>query len=384
MLNKLAKIILTVAIISAMAYYALNFNRAKPSLSDAGASEQATLQGSGSDAIQGKLENSKGQKAKKKPWKQNYLNSNLIEIITPSSGIPDRVLTGKMQACIAENIGIEPKIRKDILDASHNAYSSNSEEYRFNHVKDVVQSEDIGIIWSGRGGYGSQDIISHLVDTEKPEVGKIYVGYSDATNLLLFFNQFWGWQTVHGHMPCEVAKAKKNTQNLSFLKQLLIDRVDSIEYKDVLKPANSYAKEYEGKIQGVVTGGNLSIVESTLATSWEIDTDDKILIIEESSNDRMYRIDRMLNHLRFAGKLDNIKALVLSGIEFPSAGAPHYHKELFNFTVKRLSEKLEIPIYTTEVFGHGPKNYPFVIGSICTIEGDDIIFSDIKFSNYSH
>lgn len=364
-----------------MAYYVVNFNKTKPSIKgDFTASSKSDQQDTKTASNSVSVKHDKKQNS----WVPNYLKSSIIEIVAPSSGVVNNSTVTKMQACVEENIGIKPNIRADILDATQNAYSSNSEEYRFNHVKDAVLSNDIGIIWSGRGGYGSQDIMPHLVNMERPKVGKLYIGYSDATNLLLFFNQFWGWQTVHGHMPCEVAKAKENPENLNFMKRLIIDRIDSIEYKNVLKPANSYAKESDDKIQGVVTGGNLSIIASTLGTPWEIDTDNKILIIEESSNDRMYRIDRMLNHLRFAGKLDNIKALVLSGIEFPSANAPHYHKELFDFTVKRLSEKLEIPIYTTEIFGHGPKNYPFVIGSVCTIDRDSIVFSEIKFANYSN
>ena len=79
-----------------------------------------------------------------------------------------------------------------------------------------------------------------------------------------------------------------------------------------------YEKNYSimknGITSGQITGGNLSLIIASLGTKYEINTDDKILFLEET-NEATYRIDRMLQQLKLAGKLDKVKGIILGNFK---------------------------------------------------------------------
>jgi muramoyltetrapeptide carboxypeptidase len=78
-----------------------------------------------------------------------------------------------------------------------------------------------------------------------------------------------------------------------------------------------------GNAEGRLAGGCLSIVVATLGTSYEIDTDDAILVLEDLA-EKPYKIDRMLTQLKQAGKLDRVRGIVfgemLDCINLPNQG----------------------------------------------------------------
>ena len=72
-----------------------------------------------------------------------------------------------------------------------------------------------------------------------------------------------------------------------------------------------YKKDFENKkISGEIVGGNLSIIVTTLGTDYEIDTKGKIFFIEEIEEE-ISRIDRMMTHLKYAGKFEDCNAVLL-------------------------------------------------------------------------
>ena len=79
--------------------------------------------------------------------------------------------------------------------------------------------------------------------------------------------------------------------------------INALNFKDELILRNPYNEEfislYDGFCEGILVGGNLSLIISTLGTKYEIDTKDKILFIEEVG-EYTYKIDKMLNHLQMA------------------------------------------------------------------------------------
>ena len=308
----------------------------------------------------------------KKDGQADVVEMVQAEIVAPSSAIlyPDRMK--RMKQFLHDDNQLDVSMPSDLYRKS-NPYSSNTEKYRYNHLLQSIHSPTIQMIWALRGGYGSQDILPYLLKRSAPLSEKKYVGYSDSTLLLLFFNQRWGWRPIHGMMSIEVnelGSGKKDKENYEYLKQIVTAKEDfTLTYSNILRPLNDLARN-KPQISGTITGGNLTMLVSSIGTDWEVETDGKILIIEEV-REKMHRIDRALNHLGLVGKLDKLEALVIGDLS-KDPNQVDFWDELFDFTIQRLSERYQIPIYKTEVFGHGKVNYPFMVGAKGTIDGKDL------------
>ena len=99
-------------------------------------------------------------------------------------------------------------------------------------------------------------------------------------------------------------------------------------------------------------GGNLTIVESSIGTRWQIETAGALLFLEDVG-EKGYRIDRSLNHLRQAGLLNHVE-----GIIFGECSGPD--EKGIRVAIERFAHETPIPVYQTDQFGHGQINYPIM------------------------
>src|SRR5207237_8813496 len=104
-----------------------------------------------------------------------------------------------------------------------------------------------------------------------------------------------------------------------------------------------------GQSMGRVLGGCMTLLEATIGTPWELDTKDSILVLEDRAM-KPYQVDRVLMHLKQAGKLEGVKGIVLG--EFPDgapvvAGAPTIRE-----VCSRILRPLGIPIVFCALVGH--------------------------------
>ena len=148
-----------------------------------------------------------------------------------------------------------------------------TDEEKAKEFMKAFTDDEFDAVFCLRGGYGASRLIPFIdFDIIKP---KIFLGYSDVTSLHLAIAKFCGFPTFHGPMPA-VDLTRRSQISILFRK---------------IKPQN-------------VTGGNLSIVTSSLGTPYEVETSGKMLFLEEV-NEPLYKIDRMITQLRHAKKLEN-------------------------------------------------------------------------------
>ena len=121
-----------------------------------------------------------------------------------------------------------------------------------------------------------------------------------------------------------------------------------------------------GVAEGTLIGGCLSLVVTSLGTIYEIDTEGKILFLEDF-DEPPYRIDRMLTHLRLAGKLESIAGLLLGSFyeSDPTRGG-----DLVKDTLRDILNTLKVPILANFPAGHGPDNWAIPLGSRVRIDAD--------------
>src|SRR5690606_34603691 len=127
---------------------------------------------------------------------------------------------------------------------------------------------------------------------------------SDITALNIFLVQQWHWATLHASLAIDYLAP----ESIALLKQVLLGEINHLVFTGV-EPLNALATQ-DQLIEGVITGGNLTLVQTSIGTAWQLNTQDKILLLEET-NERGYRVDRMLEHLYQTKLFAQAKAVIL-------------------------------------------------------------------------
>lgn len=282
-------------------------------------------------------------------YNQQFVNnlSHLdIQVLAPAGGaVQERI--AKLRELHYLNVP------ENIIDATI-PYHSKTDVTRFRFLQELlVDHRKNTILWALRGGYGSARLIDELMKMSKPPQQILLIGYSDITVLHLFLSQQWKWQSIHGAMLNELLDTGKDPKNFEKISDLLSGKT-TIAKLEALKPLNKLAKT-SSKITGLLTGGNLTVVGTSLGTPWQIQADNKIVFLEDVDEDG-YRVDRVLNHLKQAGVFKNVKAIVLGEFLASKTGTI----EEINFALQRFADEVNIPVYKTNEFGHGTINYPLI------------------------
>jgi muramoyltetrapeptide carboxypeptidase len=166
--------------------------------------------------------------------------------------------------------------------------------------------------------------------------------------------------------------SKKDFNPIAFkeLKKILFDKKSVQNMK--LEPLNDTAKKFSGSAP--LCGGNLSVLQCSLGTKFELNSKNKILMIEDVG-ERGYKVDKMLYHLQLSKALSGVKAIIFG--DFVSGDEPT-GENYIDFALMRFALSTKIPVYKCMDFGHGQTNRPLIFNgsvktsikkSILTIDG---------------
>jgi len=241
-----------------------------------------------------------------------------------------------------EHLGFVPKFDPAAVLA-RDGFFAGSLSSRLAALKESLSERDSRAIFCSRGGYGSNYLLDGLsVALASP---KILLGHSDITSLQIFLWQKFGWVTLHGPMVASAfangAGAHKGYDRQSLLHALTETKMGwSLNLDgEPLVP---------GSAEGTLLGGCLTLVETTLGTPWELDTHRAILVLEDRGM-RPYQVDRSLMHLKQAGKLRDVSAIILG--DFPECDAPE-GSESVRDVAHRVLAPLGIPVVWGAAVGH--------------------------------
>lgn len=225
-----------------------------------------------------------------------------VAVIAPASP-PD---LEKLQRALPflEELGLKIKLGKHV--EAQNGYLAGKDEERIADLHEVFADEEVkGIICAG-GGFGTARIADRLDYHLIKNNPKVFWGYSDITFLHTAIHQKTGLVTFHGPMlSSDIGQEEVHELTKHSFKQLFTET--TIEYTEEISPLESI---HEGKVTGEIIGGNLSLLVSTLGTSFEVDTREKILFIEDI-DEEPYQVDRMLNQLKMAGKIEEAAGILI-------------------------------------------------------------------------
>jgi muramoyltetrapeptide carboxypeptidase len=222
---------------------------------------------------------------------------DLIGIVAPASNIkPDLLEDGCREL---EQLGFRTLYRPGITTAWR--YFSGTVERRAAEFLEMLRNPEVRAIFCARGGYGSGRITPYLEPELLRANPKIINGSSDITALLSLVDRS-GLVGFHGPMVATALRQGESGYNRELMLSLLKGEV-------VRLPLAGTSVLRSGTAEGRLIGGCLSLVVATLGTSYEIDTTDSILVVEDVDT-KPYQVDRMLTQLAQAGKLDSVQGVV--------------------------------------------------------------------------
>lgn len=227
---------------------------------------------------------------------------------------------------------------------------------RADDFQNMLDRSDIKAIWIARGGYGTVRIIDRLDFSNFTKHPKWIIGFSDITVLHSHVHNL-ATATLHAIMPFSVPNATDDAKE-SLRKSIF---GESITYKIPSVPLNK-----EGKANGQIVGGNLSIIYSLLGSHSSIDTTDKILYLEDL-DEYLYHIDRMFYNLKRNGYFKNLKGLIIGGMT-----DMHDNQIPFGFDVKQIvldiTKEYNFPICFDFPAGHIADNRALKLGTEVELE----------------
>ena len=283
-----------------------------------------------------------------------------IGIVAPGSNV-DRDALHRGVAAL-EHSGYHVRYSDQVFLQEY--YFAGAHAVRAAELMQMFADPKIDAIFCARGGYGCHHLLRRLDPEVLRENPKIFLGYSDITVLLQYLENQCQMASFHGPMVARefaLGEPYYNRQNfLSCVAQAGRGQRITASGLETLRP---------GSARGRLTGGCLSLLTATLGTKWEIQTEGKILFLEDV-NAKPYQVDRMLMHLKLAGKLERVRGLVF-GVMLNCRQSADQGYRLQDIILKTV-EDYSFPILYGLPSGHtesGSLTLPF--GVEATLNADD-------------
>jgi len=266
-----------------------------------------------------------------------------VGIFAPASPAEDE----RIQRGLAElrSLGLLPL---DSFARNPHAYFSAPPEERLKHFLSLLQDPQIEALIALRGGYGSNYMLEAIWSLHSLDA-KCILGYSDITSLQILLWQKFHWVGFYGPMVAAAFDAGANAAK----------GYNRASFEDAVFGAkNSWRIDLGGEAmvqrfaEGIVLGGCLTLVETSLGTPWELDTMGCILLLEDRGM-KPWQIDRALMHLIQAGKFRSVRGVVLG--EFPDCEPPVGGGADARAVCERILTPLGVPIVYGAAIGHTPR-----------------------------
>jgi len=281
-----------------------------------------------------------------------------VELVTPASPIQAEQIT-KAQALL-EGAGYRVTLAPHALE--RNFFLAGSDRDRAADLQSAFLNPEIAAVFCNRGGYGCARLFPFLDLDAMANSGKMFVGFSDITTLALALNRR-GLPTLHGPMSLTLNWDRADWVYESFLSAMRGELL-------IPEAAPKAQTMVGGAAEGISTGGCLCLLCDSLQTPEALETEGKILFIEDV-DEAPHRVDAMLTHLRNAGLLQRAAGIVFGEMTRTDEKADesignHSWVEI----VKERVSDLAIPTVINFPFGHCPAMATIGLGIKVRLDAD--------------
>jgi muramoyltetrapeptide carboxypeptidase len=247
-----------------------------------------------------------------------------------------------------------------------------TDEERLMDLQLLLDDHTVKAIMCARGGYGVNRILDKLNFARFIRQPKWVIGFSDITALHLHLLKNCSVASIHSKMCNSFPKDWNSADPI--VKETIQSIKRALDGMAMKYSAIPDEHNRPGVGEGILTGGNLSIIISMMGTRSEIETDGRILFLEEVG-EYMYSLDRMLMSLKRAGKLSKLKGLIIGGFNKIKTDDPgeEFGRNLAEVVLSKVSE-YKYPVCFGFPVGHQKDNYALKHGvtHVLTVRNDSV------------
>ena len=272
-----------------------------------------------------------------------------IGVVAPAS--PFDLKKFNQGVAILENLGYRVVVLPGLFEKK--GYLAGSDQHRADFLHQMFASPDIKAVFCARGGFGSLRILSLLDFDLIKENPKIFLGFSDITALLSVLKEKCSMVVFHGPNIATLGNAGDQ------LAATLLNAMTKEKPVKIQEPRAVVLKQ--GRAFGQVIGGNLNTICHLLGTPFTPAFKNSILLLEDRG-EPLYKIDRMLTHLKLAGCFKDLAGLILG--DFTQSNDNQQIYKLF----KSVFKDIELPILAGLPIGHIRQNIIIPLGIEATLD----------------
>ena len=271
-----------------------------------------------------------------------------VAIVSPARSITFEEVYPAMR--ILQRWGLEVVLGTHVFSKSDQF--AGTDDQRVHDFQHALDDDSIRAILCSRGGYGTVRIIDKIDFRRYMAKPKWIIGYSDITVLHAHIHRHFAVETLHAVMPVNM-KEDAATESLESMRNVLFG--SRISYTLPLAPLNR-----PGEGEGMLVGGNLSVLYSLMGSTSMPDTAGKILFLEDV-DEYLYHIDRMMTAMKRAGKLDKLRGLIVGGMDRMNDNQVPFGRSAYEIISEALAGQ-SFPVCFGFPAGHGVKNLALIMG----------------------
>lgn len=270
-----------------------------------------------------------------------------VRIVSPSGAIDSNLIEGAIKALESWGLVVTEG------EYARNTYGrfAGTKEQRLSDLQAALDDSNVKAILCSRGGYGVAQVVDRIDFSSFSKHPKWLIGFSDITilhNALTLCDV----ASIHGIMAKQLSELPKESDQIQRLKGCLFGQLPSYSFA-------SLNVNREGRGEGKLIGGNLSVLSGLIGTSFDLPYKGNILFIEEI-NEQSYHIDRMLQNLRLSGALDDLQGLVVG--QFAGCDNDPLMMQTVYDTINEAVNGFCYPVCFEFPAGHVDYNLPLIMG----------------------
>lgn len=302
-------------------------------------------------------------------WPAPLRHGDTIGIVAPAGTLKGRQEDIDAGIAILKEMGFQIQFRRNL--STDHIYLAGSDRQRLCRLHEVWSNSEVKAVMAVRGGFGCLRIAAQLDLETIRQKPKPFIGFSDNTVLSTVILKKTGLISFHGPLVVTLPRSDQETLD-SFYNWLTGNYPAYLSADDldlhIVQPGRA--------VTGRLVGGNLTTLSHLVATPFELDWDNRILFFEDVS-EPPYKLDRMLTHLKMAGRLDRLAGVILGTFG---------EDVTYSLTVEqRLLEILDnrnIPVWANFPTGHESRNIMLPIGARVTMDSSTgrLLFHDLPIT----
>ncbi len=291
-----------------------------------------------------------------------------IALVAPSGPLLERDDCHRAES-LCRALGFEPHVLPHAQRAY--GYLAGTDQERLADLNAALTDPQFDAVWCLRGGDGMNRIIADVDFAAFARAPKAVIGFSDITVLLLALWRETGVVSFHGPVAREPMPGLAQRSFEAVLTRAT--PAGTLERPaipaDVLLPQDGRVITLvSGRAEGRLIGGNLTLLQALVGTRFAAELRGAILFLEDVNED-LYRIDRMLAHLRLAGVLDGVAGVAIGQFTDCRRSTPDGGLGL-DAVLATYFAPLGVPVVMGLPIGHIPAQWTVPVGVRASLDAD--------------